>query len=226
MTHEELREFFQQLSDYLAPKLDTYELAVYLYIFRHTRFIGQNEAVIDFKSARSRIAGGVGEGGKPMSENSIYIRVRSLQQKGCIQIVQSEHKGSRIRLFLQNEIAGIVPSASSAPDQIDIEKIDFFGDPQNRLAILKREDYRCFYTLKRIDGNSFVLDHVISRPVGGNGYRNIVAASRDANNRKGAMPADDFLRQLFREGYLSEQELKDRLQALDDLKGGLLRPII
>jgi 5-methylcytosine-specific restriction endonuclease McrA len=129
-------------------------------------------------------------------------------------------------LFLPNEIAGIVPSASSVPDQIDIEKIDFFGDPQNRLAILKREDYRCFYTLKRIDENSFVLDHVISRPVGGNGYRNIVAASRDANNRKGAMPADDFLRQLFREGYLSEQELKDRLQALDDLKGGLLRPII
>lgn len=226
MTPEELREFFQQFQDYLAPKLDTYEQAIYLYIFRHTRFVGHNEAVLGFKSARARMACGIGEAGKPMSENSAYERIRSLRQKHCITLVQTEHKGSRIRLHLPKEIEGIVPAEPATPDEIDIEKIDFFNDAENRLTILKREDYRCFYTLKQIDEYSFVVDHVVSRPDGNDGYRNVVAASREANNRKGAKPADEFIRQLFREGFLSEQECAARLKALGDLKQGLLKPVL
>jgi hypothetical protein len=225
MTPDQLREFFQQFQDYLAPKLDTYEQAVYLYVFRHSRFIGQDDAVLGFKTARARMATGVGEGGRPMSESSAYKRLRSLEQKRCITVVQTEHKGSRIRLHLPNEIAGIVPPTPTTPEEIDIEQIDFF-DPENRLAILKRENYQCFYTLKKIDTNSFVVDHVVSRPKGDNSYRNLVAASREANNRKGDMAADDFIRLLYREGLLSEQECYGRLKALADLKLGLLKPVL
>lgn len=225
MTPDELHTFFQQFQDYLAPKLDTYEQAVYLYIFRHSRFIGQNEAVLGFKTARARMATGTGEGGKPMSEGSAYKRLRSLEQKQCITVVQTEHKGTRIRLHLPNEITGIVPATPTTPDEIDIEQIDFF-DSENRLAILKREELRCFYTLKQIDANSFVVDHVVSRPEGNNSYRNLVAASREANNRKGDMPAGDFIRLLYREGLLSEQECHGRLKALADLKLGLVKPVL
>lgn len=225
MTPDQLREFFQQFQDYLAPKLDTYEQAVYLYIFRHTRFVGQDEAVLGFKTARSRMATGLGVDGTPMSENSAYKRPRSLEQKQCITVVQTEHKGSRIRLHLPNEIVGVVPATPTTPDEIDIEQIDFF-DAENRLAILKREGFRCFYTLKLIDVNSFVVDHVVSRPEGSNSYRNLVAASREANNRKGEMPAEDFIRLLYREGFLSEQECLGRLKALTDLKSGLLKPVL
>lgn len=226
MTPEEFREFFQQFQDYLAPKLDTYEQAIYLYIFRHTRFIGQSEDVIAFKSARTRLAYGIGEAGKPMSENSARERISSLQQKHCITVIQIEHKGTRFRLHLPKDIEGIVPTEPATPDEIDIEQIDFFNDAQNRLAILKRENFCCFYTLKQIDANSFVVEHVVSRPNGDNGYRNVVAASREANNRKGTMPADDFIRLLFREGLLSEQECVARLKALGDLKLGLLKPVL
>lgn len=225
MTPDQLREFFQQFQDHLAPKLDTYEQAVYLYIFRHSRFVGKDEAVLGFKTARSRMATGLGSDGTPMSETSAYKRLRSLEQKHCITVVQTEHKGSRIRLRLPNEIAGIVPSTPTTPDEIDIEHIDFF-DAENRLAILKREDFRCFYTLKQIDSNSFVVDHVVSRPKGDNSYRNLVAASREANNRKGEMPAEDFIRVLYREGLLSEQECLGRLKALTDLRSGLLKPVL
>lgn len=225
MTSEQLREFFQQFQDYLAPKLDTYEQAVYLYIFRHSRFIGQDEAVLGFKTVRARMATGVGEGGKPMSESSAYKRLKSLEQKSCITVVQTEHKGTRIRLHLPNEIAGVVPPAPTTPEEIDIEQVDFF-DAENRLAILKREKSRCFYTLKQIDANSFVVDHVVSRPEGDNSYRNLVAASREANNRKGDMDAEDFIRVLYREGLLSERECHDRLKALVDLKLGLLKPVL
>jgi len=102
--------------------------------------------------------------------------------------------------------------------------MDFFDVPENRPLLLKREGYRCFYTLQQLDENNFIVEHVVSRPTGNNSYRNCVAASREANNKKGAMPAEDFLRRLFREGYLSEAEFQDRLHALARLKAGDLRP--
>jgi hypothetical protein len=55
---------------------------------------------------------------------------------------------------------------------------------------------------------------VVARPNGNNSYRNVVAASREINNRKGAMTADKFLRKLFRDGLLSASELDDRFLKL------------
>ncbi len=76
-------EFIEQFQDYLAPKLDTYEQALYLYIFRHGRLLGAEEVVIGFKAARRRMACGIGQDGRPMSENTAYEKLRSLQSKGC-----------------------------------------------------------------------------------------------------------------------------------------------
>jgi hypothetical protein len=104
--------------------------------------------------------------------------------------------------------------------------MDFFEVPENRLLILKRENYRCFYTLARLDEKNFVVDHVVSRPDGNNSYRNVVAASREANNRKGSMPAEDFLRKLFCDGFLSASDLEDRLLQLQRLKAGDFKPSI
>ena len=33
----EPKQFIEQFQDFLSPKLDTYEQALYLYIFRHSR---------------------------------------------------------------------------------------------------------------------------------------------------------------------------------------------
>lgn len=221
----DLHEFFVQFQDYLAPRLDTYEQAIYLYVFRHGRFLELDEVTIGFKSARNRLACGSGEAGKPMSENTAYVKLASLQEKGCIKIVRTTHTGRALRLYLPNEIAGVVPPAMS-DEAPDIEMMDFFSVPENKLLILKREEYRCFYTLQRLDNSNFVVEHVVSRPNGGNGYRNCVAASREANNKKGAMPAEDFLRSLFRKGVLNEDELQDRLHQLELLKSGELKPTI
>jgi len=219
----DLRKFLCQFHDHLAPKLDTYEQAIYLYIFRHSRLIGLNEVTIGFKSARTRIATGIGEGGKPMSENSAYSRVASLQAKGCITVVRTNHSGRVLQLHLPSEMSALIPEAVPA-SPTDIESMDFFNVPENRALLLKREGNRCFYTLQQLDQNNFIVEHVVSRPTGDNGYRNCVAASREANNKKGATSADDFLRRLFREGFLSELEFQGRLHALAQLKAGELRP--
>jgi hypothetical protein len=219
----DLKEFFVQFQDYLAPKLDTYEQAIYLYIFRKSRLLGLDEVTIGFHSDRSRIATGIGEHGKPLSTKSCYSRLSSLDNKGIIKVIRTNHAGKLIRLFLPSEIEGIIPPLAQERE-IDIETMDFFDDPANRLLLLKRENYRCFYTLQKLDKDNFIVEHVVSRPASNNSYRNCVAASREANNKKGATSAEDFLRRLFRESYLSESEFQDRLHALAQLKDGLLKP--
>jgi HNH endonuclease len=71
-----------------------------------------------------------------------------------------------------------------------------------------------------------VIEHVISRPSGNNSYRNVVAACRDCNNRKGNSEAEDFLRVLFRERFLSNDEFEQRLSHLQRLQAGELRPTL
>ena len=88
------KQILEQFHDYLAPKLDTYEQAIYLYVLRHSRLQGGDEVVVGFKSARRRIALGIGEKGKPMAEGTCYDKLRSLQSKGCIQVVSSERDGN------------------------------------------------------------------------------------------------------------------------------------
>jgi hypothetical protein len=219
----DLQEFIIQFHDHLAPKLDTYEQAIYLYVFRHGRLLGLQDITVGFKSARTRLATGIGESGRPMSESTAYAKLASLQAKGCISILRTTHTGRVLRLRLPAEIEGLI--IEPIPEaEIDLETMDFFDVPENRLLLLRREGSRCFYTLQGLDESNFVVEHVVSRPVGNNSYRNCVAASREANNKKGSQSATDFIRRLFREGYLNESEFLDRLQALEKLKSGELSP--
>lgn len=86
-------EFIVAFQDHLAPKLDMYEQAIYLYAYRHSRLIGQDEVVIGFKSARQKLAFGIGKQGTPPSEHVVYEKLRSLEQKGCLKVLNSERTG-------------------------------------------------------------------------------------------------------------------------------------
>jgi hypothetical protein len=185
------QQVLEEFIDRISPRLNTYEQAVYLYVLRHSRLKGLDSAVIALKSERTRIAFGIGQEGTPMSESSAYKNLQSLAAKGCIEIIKTEHKGKRIRALLPTEMNGFAVPTADIPD-VDIEEMDFFEDAGNRLAIFHRENGRCFYTLRTLDETTFVIDHVVSRPEGSNNYRNVVAASREANNRKGAKTAEEF----------------------------------
>ncbi len=214
---------FEQFHDHLAPKLDTYEQAIYLYLLRHSRLQGVEEIVVGFKSARRRMAFGVGEKGKPMAEGTCYEKLRSLQSKGYVQIIASERDGTRLRLRLPEEIPGLIPNPAIMTEAA-LDEVDFFEKPENRLAILRREANRCFYCLRTLDQSNYVIEHVSSRPDGDNGYRNVVAACRGCNNRKGSTAADDFLRELYRDGLLDAGDLQARLDVLGRLRAGELKP--
>lgn len=217
--------FLREFQDFLAPKLDTYEQAIYLYIFRHSLLEARPETIIGFKSGRRRMAFGVGENGKPMSENSCYKRLKSLQEKKCIEVLGIVREGTKVRLRLPSEIPGLIPPETEPPT-IKLEEIDFFVGAENRAAILRRENSKCFYCLRRVDDTNYVIEHVESRPEGDNSYRNVVAACRSCNNKKGPTPAEDYLRSLYRAGFLDSDDFEGRQIALAQLKAGDLRPIL
>ena len=222
---DEFAQIFLQFQDHLAPTLDVYEQAVYLYLLRHTHAEGRREAVIGFKSARKKMAFGVGKAGTPPSEGVIYEKLRGLEQKNCVKILGSERAGTKVEVILPAEIHGLIPILQGETE-LDIETLDFFTVPENRKLILERETWHCFYCLARLDENNHVIEHVISRPEGSNSYRNVVAACRRCNNRKGACDAEEFLRSLYREGILSGDECATRFGNLARLRNGEIRPRI
>ncbi|MGD1083506.1 MAG: HNH endonuclease signature motif containing protein [Verrucomicrobiota bacterium] len=221
-----MKQFIEEFQDHLAPKLDAYEQAMSLYIFRHSRLLGKDEVVVASKSARSRMACGVGEKGRPMSEGTAYVKLQSLTEKGCLVIISSERSGRRLRLNLPSEIPGLIPPPGGEMAAASIEEMDFFTEPANRALILHRDQNGCFYCLRALSTENYVIEHVISRPTGNNGYRNLVAACRECNNRKSDASAEDYLRGLYRDSFLTAVELQDRLLKLCQLKNGELKPTL
>ena len=219
----EVKITFEEFQDYLAPTLDTYEQAVYLYILRHGRPQGKAEVTIGFKSARKKMALGIGEKGKSMSEGTCYEKLRSLESKGCLRVIGTEREGTKVQLYLPSEISGLVPSGEVVT-ALTLEEMDFFNVPENRVLILNRENKKCFYCLRALDTLNHVIEHVTSRPAGDNTYRNVVAACLGCNNRKGNSLVEDFLRSRYRNGYLSQDDFENRLEALRLLRCGELKP--
>lgn len=88
-----LERFMIEFQDHLAPKLDTYEQAIYLYIFRHSRLLGLPEVVLGFKSARRRMALGIGKAGTPIAEGRLREKARITSTEGVR--CDSWHKADR-----------------------------------------------------------------------------------------------------------------------------------
>ncbi len=217
--------FLAQFQDNLVPQMDVYEQAIYLYLVRCSRLIGKEEAVVGFKSARKKLAFGVGKAGTPPSERTCYQKVRSLEGKGFIKVLGTEHTGMRIHPCLPHEIGGLIKDAVEQAAQT-LEEINFFDVPENRDLILAREKFQCFYCRATLNKNNYVIEHVTSRPAGDNSYRNLVAACRQCNNRKGSSDVKEYLRTLYREGFLASDEFEDRLSHLELLVTGELKPQI
>lgn len=192
-------------------------------LVRHTRLIGREADIFGFKSIRKTMVIGVGESNKPMSEGTCYGKIKSLATKGFIEIKDSTNTGQRIKVLLPFEIPGLTRPIDRLP-QFNIEEIDFFSAPEYREKILERDKRKCLYCFKNLSEDSYVIEHVVSRPNGDNSYRNLVASCRTCNNKKANLNVTDFIRKLYRDNFISENEFLQVGQNLEKLKNGKLRP--
>ncbi len=223
----DIRKAVEQVQDFLAPRLDCYEQMIYHYLFRHTRLDGKRGITVGTRTIQSKIGGGLGKNGSPPSQRVISDKLRTLERKGCIEILERSAKGTALEVLFPHEIPGVVVDAPQL-SQADIETLDFFNDPQRRLALLRREGGRCFWCLRKITESNYSLDHVSPRsgPVEDHTYRNLVACCWECNSSKQTTGADQFLRRLYRDGLLSADDHRKRVEALEALSAGKLVPEI
>jgi 5-methylcytosine-specific restriction endonuclease McrA len=168
-----------------------------------------------------------------LDEETVRAALRRLVQHRALRLIERSKAGHVMDVRLPEEVPGArrrkaqtrVPVSS--PGCGNLEEIDFMRTPELRQAIHAREKGVCFYCLRHIGSQMQCLDHVIPRAqLGPNSYRNLVSSCMECNARKGAHPAADFLRSLYREGRITGAELLRGLQSLNDLAAGNLRPIL
>ncbi len=219
------RKIVEQIQDFLAPQLDCYEQMIYHYLFRHTRLQGRRDSTVGTRSLQSKIGGGMGKDGSPPSQRIISDKLRSLQRKGYITILARSSKGTALEVVLPQEIPGMVTTSPETLEE-DLEEVDFFTDPDRRLAIFRREGGCCFCCLRKITESNYSLDHVKPRsgPVEDHSYRNLVACCWECNSSKQTTGAEEFLRRLYRDGLLGADDHRRRIETLEALIAGKLVP--
>lgn len=207
------------VEDMLFPqlKLDAWERSLYYHLLRHIRLGGNVAGVF-----------AVGGLAKALDISDFKVRgvLRSLHAKGCIVIDDRSRQGHHVSVALPHEIKCLSrKEAFVAP--IDMDSVDFFTGRKYLSEILEREDGRCFYCLRELTAETCELDHLVPQVAElNNSYRNVVAACCGCNKGKGSMPAADYLRNRYRSGLLSEDELQSRLAALEAIQVGHSKPVL
>ena len=218
--------FFKKYVDFVVPKLGTIEQAIYLYVVRHTVFENKDNVLVSISSAAKSNAFGLSGRGGPMGISQTRDKVYTLQEKGFIEVVDSTPTGLRLKAILPSENPAVRAEEEIKEQSVPLGELDFYTVPELRQALRNREDNKCFYSFQKITDENFTIDHVISRPEGKNTYNNLVATTKAMNNKKADMPAQDFLRSLFRDGLLSEPEFQERTIALEQLQACELKPSV
>ncbi len=212
---------WKQIDDELVPRLrlSPIDRAAYCYLLRHSRLEGRRE----LRFSIPWLARGV-----RVSAGSTRPAVRRLIEKGALRLLERTKAGHVAEVRLPDEIPTAREIGALRLGRKDhLEEMDFLQSSALREAIHARECGRCFYCLRRVTREGKCLDHVVPRVLmGRNSYRNLVSCCMECNSQKGELPADQFLRWLYRERQLTADELKGQLRALDALAAGKLRPLV
>ena len=216
---DEPEAHFRSIEDHLfcSVGLDVWEKTLYYHLVRHTRLEGRRSAWFGI----APLAAATG-----MSDYKVRNGIRSLHRKGCVQIDERNRKGHLLTVVLPSEIPGLIPEPEDKTP-VDLATLDVFSNRVYVQPLLAREDGRCFYCLREVDSGSCQLDHVVPQAQGvDNTYRNVVVACHECNTTKGENLGGDFVRSLCRIGLLSQEEVQNRLAALEQLEAGELAPDI
>ena len=173
-----------------------------------------------------------------ISRGPVRDALHRLAHHGALRFIERSYNGHLVEVRLPAEVpavrrkaadGGTSASRGASPAkplaEPNVEELDFLRSHNLRQAIHAREGGKCFYCLRRIPRRSHCLDHVVPRARSGqNSYRNLVSCCAQCNWHKKDHQAEDFLRELYREGRLSHKDLSGRLGKLQALAAGKLRP--
>ena len=139
----DLQTELRNIEIHLFPKMecDPWERAMYYHLLTHTRISNREQHLFGVIAL---------EGTTKMSRYKVRETIRSMDQKGCIQIVERNRNGHMIKVLFPSEIEGIVVESEDETVGIDIEEVDFYKGRQYLDALLERDSGRCIYCLKKL----------------------------------------------------------------------------
>ena len=238
-------DVLNEVEDYLFPKMELShrERSLYYHVLLHTRFAGKDSGIFSLPPLSITLG---------IAERSIREGLRVLQDKGCIRIEEISRNGHLIRAFLPSEIDGLLPTANSPLDTIDMSQPIDLGDletiteeepsppsrakskpveptppppVQNHLnTLLAQEVGHCFFCLRKLPQEASIpVSSARGKGTNPTG-QNAALACQECSNQKQGTPDDNFLRQLYRKGFLSASELEERLQVLGNLQAAKGHP--
>jgi len=214
-------QVWKDFEDLLAPKLNfsVIDRAVYSHLLRHSRLEGKLRIRFSLSWLGPRIR---------LSARTARESVRRLIVWGALRLVERSCQAHHVVCVLLPREVRAVRAAQGSPQTsraTSFGEIDFLQTQPLRRAIHAREGGRCFYCLRRLIRERRCIDHVVPlAKLGTNSYRNLVSCCLDCNSLKADRDAVEFVRSLYRDRRLSNDELTGRLRALDDLADGKLRP--
>ena len=210
---------FEDVATRLA--LNVIERAVYSHLLLHTRLEGKPRLHFTLPELARKVR---------ISRGPVRVALHRLASHGALRFIERSYSGHLIEVRLPAEVPAarrktVTSGQSKLLAEPNLEELDFLRTRKLRQAIHAREGGKCFYCRRRIPVRSHCLDHVVPRAKSGlNSYRNMVSCCAECNWQKKDHAAAHFLREMYREGRLSREELSGRLAALRALAAGKLRP--
>lgn len=182
---------------------------VYFYLVRQSRLQGERKLKVTWRRLGSalRFSPGTVRSAMQRLRDASAVRVRAFRQDGLV-----------VEVRLPSEIRGQHQMEGWLARTV-VRTADFYNNPRLRSTIFDREKKRCFYCGRRLQGWNATLDHVRPQAYGkDHSWNNVVACCWECNGRKGRRTAEEFLRQLEREGRLTAEEHQKRRKALEELR--------
>lgn len=225
---ETIRNFlieFDYATKYLSSLLKVKTFAIYIMLFKKAYFeLGTREIQLKHSEIGKYM---VSEAGNTMDDYTYSIK-KAIQELVRLDIIE---KSKQLKPGQPNEYIIKLPSEVKAVKELittDIsskdlleneDKLDYYVNPNKRLILLERDNYRCNYCLKSISKEDFYLDHIIPQSSGGLNYKsNLLSSCKSCNTKKNAKPVEEFLLNNYRSGLLTQEEYLQQKEKIDSLK--------
>jgi 5-methylcytosine-specific restriction endonuclease McrA len=215
-----LREY-DYSTKYLSRLLKVRPFAIYTLLFKRAYFEeGKRKVTVKLSDLGENLLSDLGQ---PMSHDVVKRGINDLVQLGIVNKTTSKPgQINEYEVKLPSEIRKVKEmielDQSDSVDIIEDGRSDYYHDPQKRIEILNRDNYKCFYCLKELQRDNFYLDHIVPQSQGGHNYRsNLVAACKTCNTKKNAQNANDFLRENYRSELLTQTEFSEQKEKLSEM---------
>jgi hypothetical protein len=222
---EEFLKEYDYATKYLSRVLKVRQLTLYLVLFKEAFFIQGKKAIeVNLRTIANDF---LTDRGNIMTDKVTGPAMIDLIRMKIVEKVSTSVVGqaNRYEIKLPSEIKEVIEFIEQDNDNIKFQEnsdtIDFYKRPEDRVKILNRDEFACFYCLREINKKNFHLDHIVPKTDGGENFKsNLIATCSTCNTAKNSKySAMDFLLNNYRKGLLDQKEFdiqREKLIKLTD----------